>query len=132
MHNRTKQATGAGALGGRAISARAFTLVEMLVVIMIIGILVGIMMPTLGRVRVSILVQRSKTTINQVEGAIKMYHSDHEEYPAGADVLVTAVATRWAVARGVTYGPYNGVDGLARRKAQDGRDRRRHRLGHVP
>jgi prepilin-type N-terminal cleavage/methylation domain-containing protein len=58
-----------------------FTLVELMVVVVIIGILVTIMVPTINRVRLNIKTSATQTTINALDQACQMYYKDLGEYP---------------------------------------------------
>src|SRR4051812_8211483 len=60
---------------------KAFTLVELLVVIGIIAILIGILIPVISRVRANAYVADSKNWISQLDGAIVRYHTDFRAYP---------------------------------------------------
>ncbi len=65
----------AGPAGG------GFTLIELLVVIAILGMLLGIMIPTLNKVRIGAKVQKTQKIINQLSVACDMYQDDHKIYP---------------------------------------------------
>lgn len=70
----------------RSTRPQAFTLVEMLVVIAVIGILAGILLPTF-----SILKQRAKIRQAQMEmanlaGAIKAYEKEYNRFPGSPNV----------------------------------------------
>lgn len=59
----------------------AFTLVELLVVIFIIALLVGILIPVVGRVRQSAKSAATQQTIATIAGAIDRYYQDFHFYP---------------------------------------------------
>ncbi len=102
-------------------AGEGFTLVELLVVITIIGILLSTLVPTLTQIRVQILENESRATINRIHGACVQYHTDHHEYPKDATVLVQAIATSWRkYDRGQLFGPYNGTDTLQHYKVMRG------------
>ena len=60
---------------------RAFTLVELLVVIGIIALLVGILIPVISKVRTSAYVADTRNWLVQIDGAIVRYHNDFHAYP---------------------------------------------------
>ena len=62
--------------------SRAFTLVEMLVVIAIIAILAGILVPVVARSKLKAKVAVTRVQIKELENAIKMYKSDYSRFPA--------------------------------------------------
>jgi type II secretory pathway pseudopilin PulG len=82
---------------------RAFTTIELLVVIGIIVALIGILIPVVGKVRESAKATDTAAWVQQLGGAIEAYHSDFRAYPgplhndkirspaASQDVVITTV-----------------------------------------
>ena len=63
-----------------------FTLVELLTVIAIIGLLAGILIPTVGGVMDKAKEVKVKNQITQLATAIRQYHSNYHYYPLSYDV----------------------------------------------
>ena len=65
----------------RQLQRRAFTLVEMLVVIAIIAILAGILIPVVGRAKTKTKVAAARVEMAGLETAIKSYKNDYNRWP---------------------------------------------------
>ena len=62
---------------------RAFTLIELLVVISVIGILAGLLLPTLARAKMVAKGAQNRNNLKQIAGAFAMYTDDHEGLAMG-------------------------------------------------
>lgn len=60
-----------------------FTLVELMIVVVIIGILVAIAIPIYGTITESAERTAVEANLRTVDGAIMMYRAEYEEYPIG-------------------------------------------------
>lgn len=68
---------------------RAFTLIEMLVVLAIIGILAGILLPALIIARAKVRVTQAKHDIAQIRSSLMTYSQDYGAYPPDAILNTT-------------------------------------------
>jgi len=64
-----------------ATRGRAFTLVELLIVIGILALLIAIMAPTVGKVKSLAKLKASQGTVNLLDGAVEMYRNDFDDVP---------------------------------------------------
>lgn len=87
---------------------RAFTLIELLTVIAIIGILAAIIIPTVGRVRESARSSQCVSNLRQINLAVKVYTEDNKGFlPASnRDKLPTESGTGTTVSWAKELSPY--------------------------
>ncbi len=81
----------------------AFTLVEMLVVIAIIGILAAMLLPVLKSVRDSANKMKAKTEMSQLVTAITAYDADYSRFPVSPQVQAAANAAGGDFTYGATF-----------------------------
>jgi prepilin-type N-terminal cleavage/methylation domain-containing protein/prepilin-type processing-associated H-X9-DG protein len=82
----------------RRVSRSAFTLVELLVVITIIGILMGMLMPAVNYARESGRQAQCKTNLKNLGIALEAYHQQYGSLPYGAVANVSRSGdTNWSV-----------------------------------
>ncbi len=89
-------------------SARGFTLIELLVVIAIIGVLAGLALGALSRVRRRSQIQRTQAAITTLELAIESYADDFHDYPdsGGGDGITGSENLLKALMTDEKNGPY--------------------------
>jgi prepilin-type N-terminal cleavage/methylation domain-containing protein len=66
---------------------RAFSLIEMLVVIAVIAILAGMLLPAISAAKKTAQVRRAQFEMSQIVGAVNRYHSTYGRYPVSAGVM---------------------------------------------
>ena len=104
----------------------AFSLVELLVVISIIGILIAILIPTVGRVRLAAQTASTQALISKLQNAAERYNQDYSSYPGplsddqvgGQNVQIQlsggarfTQTTPASVPQGATVAPFVSVTG---------------------
>ncbi|HEX4053794.1 MAG TPA: type II secretion system protein [Tepidisphaeraceae bacterium] len=65
---------------------KAFTLVELLVVIGIIAILAGLLLPAVNRMRISASITAQKAEFQTITSALEQYKADFGDYPRNANL----------------------------------------------
>jgi len=61
--------------------SKGFTLVELMVVLLIIGILVAIAIPVYNTTQKNAKEKACRANIRTIEGAVSQYHSEHKKWP---------------------------------------------------
>ncbi len=77
----------------RALTARGFTLVEILVVLVIVGVLVALIAPNVLDRAGEAKVTAARTDVNSLTQALKLYKLDNQRYP-GADQGLEALVRK--------------------------------------
>lgn len=69
---------------------KGFTLVELMVVVVIIGILVAIIIPIYGNVQDNAAMKAHEANLRTIDGAIGMYMAENGQAPEDIDALLEA------------------------------------------
>src|SRR5581483_2005564 len=101
------------AKGASMSSRKAFTLVELLVVIGIIALLISILLPALGKARDQANLVACQSTMRQVYNYMNMYQNDYQGYVMPARQQISGSEPDWYTYQflGHEYGRYESRSG---------------------
>ena len=102
--------------GNRRLAARAFSLVELVIVVTIIGIISAIAVPRMSSVTNRASSNALEATLTNVRKAIDCYYAEHNGYP-GYDPSLGSANGTWFVNQLVMYTDRNGQTGATRTAA---------------
>lgn len=89
----------------------AFTLIELLVVVAIIALLVGLLLPGLGRAREAGRMTVCISNQRQLGTGLLLYTGDHDDHAAPGAAGFRENLTRWHGSRGQTSDPFSASGG---------------------